>query len=582
MEKQEDATMMVGGVQEEQPVQPQQEAELSQYVQVRFFTKSYPHRVPDTPVVVDVELTRFGLSELVNSQLGNTNKPVPFDFLIEHQFLRTSLDRFLRRRHISRERVLEVEYIEAQPAPQSVESIPHSDWISSIAISKLCHSENAENEKSASSASSSSSRLLPVYLLTGCYDGQIRLLDVSSTTKNQPTKQKQQSLSTTANVGSSTNSTELATATHDCPVRQVIFTKQTLIPNNGNDEGQHHAVDSLSFITATKDDCIRVWNWKSNNANKNNKKCELQLILKGHVNTVECIDVETFSANSQFCCSGSWDRTIRIWNIQADNMDTTDDHSPSSDNDDEDDDDDGDGGSARKKRKVVRSKKEPQSRSELSTLIGHTLAVSAVVWGMRTTLYSGSWDHTIRLWDVNTGVNTRTLAGSQVCSATGMDFHPDKTFLLTGHPDKLVRMWDPRSTTTTASVAQFKGHKGWVRAVKWVPTNPHQFVSCGDDGVAKLWDTRSTTPFHTIRHHPYDEKEAEAAAAAARPTPASEEEELAGTAYKDADMLLNPEVLPQEVKVLSLAWHPITRQLFTGGSDCVLQKHTWKSGNQKK
>ena len=42
----------------------------------------------------------------------------------------------------------------------------------------------------------------------------------------------------------------------------------------------------------------------------------------------------------------------------------------------------------------------------MSTLNGHTQCVSSVVWKDPQSLYSASWDHTIRRWDISTGENT--------------------------------------------------------------------------------------------------------------------------------------------------------------------------------
>lgn len=40
--------------------------------------------------------------------------------------------------------------------------------------------------------------------------------------------------------------------------------------------------------------------------------------------------------------------------------------------------------------------------SATSTLLGHTQGVTAVTWPERKTIYSASWDHSVRQWDVQT------------------------------------------------------------------------------------------------------------------------------------------------------------------------------------
>ncbi|KAG4950188.1 hypothetical protein JHK86_043427 [Glycine max] len=38
-----------------------------------------------------------------------------------------------------------------------------------------------------------------------------------------------------------------------------------------------------------------------------------------------------------------------------------------------------------------------------TTLVGHTQCVSAMIWPQRESIYSASWDHSIRKWDVKIG-----------------------------------------------------------------------------------------------------------------------------------------------------------------------------------
>ena len=45
----------------------------------------------------------------------------------------------------------------------------------------------------------------------------------------------------------------------------------------------------------------------------------------------------------------------------------------------------------------------------MRTLLGHTLCVSSVAWPTPYNMYSGSWDHSLRQWDVETGIATRVM-----------------------------------------------------------------------------------------------------------------------------------------------------------------------------
>ena len=63
------------------------------------------------------------------------HRKVDFDFLIDGEFLRLALGKHLEEKGISSETVVEIEYVEKQPAPEPVGSVLHDDWVSSVQAS---------------------------------------------------------------------------------------------------------------------------------------------------------------------------------------------------------------------------------------------------------------------------------------------------------------------------------------------------------------------------------------------------------------------------------------------------------------
>mmetsp|Transcript_82904 Transcript_82904/g.173588 ORF Transcript_82904/g.173588 Transcript_82904/m.173588 type:complete len:461 (-) Transcript_82904:68-1450(-) len=98
------------------------------------FTTKLPdkYQVQDDSLVVPASLKRFGLSEVVNRLLG-FEKPVPFDFLVNGEFLRVDLYTYLESHKLSSEQVLKLEYVLAlsEPEEHQVDEVP--DWISGLA-----------------------------------------------------------------------------------------------------------------------------------------------------------------------------------------------------------------------------------------------------------------------------------------------------------------------------------------------------------------------------------------------------------------------------------------------------------------
>ncbi|CZT18481.1 related to Ribosome biogenesis protein ytm1 [Ramularia collo-cygni] len=121
------------------------------------------------PILVSTDLKRYQLSTLVN-RLLETERPIPLEFLINGQFLRTSLDEFLTQNGISAETTLNIEYVKALVPPLHIASYEQDDWISTVDIL----SSSSKAAKWTKSSSPIQSRLL-----SGSFDGSLRIWNTS-------------------------------------------------------------------------------------------------------------------------------------------------------------------------------------------------------------------------------------------------------------------------------------------------------------------------------------------------------------------------------------------------------------------
>lgn len=121
------------------------------------------------------------------------------------------------------------------------------------------------------------------------------------------------------------------------------------------------------------------------------------------------------------------------------------------------------------------------------------------------TLVSGSWDHSVRVWDVEARANTETLNHNKAvyCVAAAPGGGPG--LVAFGGAEKAVRVWDPRARAGEGlALRALASHAGWVAALAWHPASAHVVASASYDGSLKLWDLRAAVPLHTLAGHHAD------------------------------------------------------------------------------
>jgi WD40 repeat protein len=133
----------------------------------------------------------------------------------------------------------------------------------------------------------------------------------------------------------------------------------------------------------------------------------------------------SFSPDGNTLASGSWDNTIKLWNVET--------------------------------------------GQEIRTLSGNGYGVSSVSFSSdgktlasgSGNLLFGSLDNTIKLWNVETGKEIRTLSGHNSV-VNSVDFSSDGKILASGSDDKTIKLWN---VGADGGLSDLMGRScDWVRA----------------------------------------------------------------------------------------------------------------------
>jgi small GTP-binding protein len=133
----------------------------------------------------------------------------------------------------------------------------------------------------------------------------------------------------------------------------------------------------------------------------------------------------------------------------------------------------------------------------LRVLEGHSGNVYSVAWSAdQRFALSGSGDGTVRLWDVEDGRCLRVLEG-HTDQVFVVAWSADQRFALSGSEDNTVRLWE---MNTCQCLRVLRGHTKWVLNVTWSADQRFALSGSGD-GTVRLWDVEDGRCLRVLEGH---------------------------------------------------------------------------------
>ncbi|NER26332.1 MAG: TIR domain-containing protein [Symploca sp. SIO1C4] len=235
--------------------------------------------------------------------------------------------------------------------------------------------------------------------------------------------------------------------------------------------------DGKTLATGSFDNTVKLWNLQGEDLDT----------LRGHTSVV--IDL-AFSPDGKTLASASSDRTVKLWNLQGEELHTlTWDtgwfyklaFSP-------------DGKTLASASDKGTVKLWNLQGEELHTLTGHTGSVDKLAFSPDgKTLATGSSDQTVKLWNLQ-GEELHTLTG-HTDLVSDLAFSPDGKTLATGSSDQTVKLWNLQGE----EIKTLSGHEDWVRDLAFSPDGK-TLASASSDRTVKLWNLQGEE-LHTLTGH---------------------------------------------------------------------------------
>jgi WD40 repeat protein len=220
----------------------------------------------------------------------------------------------------------------------------------------------------------------------------------------------------------------------DAQTRQEVFTLPK-VPGGPEFLAVAYSTDGRYLVTGRQDSTVQVWDARTG---------EEVRMLGTHDREIRGV---VFSRDGRHLASASGDGVVKLWDS-------------------------------------TRLDKKQEPRHTLSAWVpGQYLNVAFSPDSGR--LVTGGQGNTVKIWDVQTGQELKTLHGhtGDVCAVA---FSPDGRWLATAGEDTTVRLWDVASWTLRHTL---RGHTGLVSSLAF-SLKGRRLVSGSRDHTVKVWDVK--------------------------------------------------------------------------------------------
>ncbi|ODO00032.1 ribosome biogenesis protein YTM1 [Cryptococcus amylolentus CBS 6273] len=427
----------------------------SRQLPINLFTRSGTDAIPASTYFIPSDWRRFQLSELINNVLQNTpengRKPVPFDFLVNGEVLRGSLESWAKKnRGGDEESSIDVEYVRSVMPPEEAGRVEVEDWVSGLSLGR-----NG-------------------YILLSSYLSHLQILPLANPSSTLYTLPLPTSLGATscAWVSPSSQQRDILLAAGSVDRQTHVFS----IPSLSHDETSapreiytlHGHTGPVSDVIASKSGSEIVsasWDGSVNlYALPNEEPTEHQL----PADPVSYLPGQDTKKRRKLEKSREKDGEEKDKIEGLTDLDAT-----------------GEGG---------------WRRTPDITLRAHTGRVGALVWDKLNDakLWSAGWDGSLREWDVQAGgVAGQVRQGPFDKSLLGVDMWAVNGVIATGSMDRTVCLWDTRQATSLISLTLPTTSP--VPSVTCHPTSPFTLASATYSGLVQIWDIRSPkSPLFTV------------------------------------------------------------------------------------